>query len=143
MGTLVVDASVILKWLLADPENEPDTDQATALMAAAVSGEHQLLQPVHWLAEVAAVLSRASPPTAAEDVQRLRAMEWPVADDPGVWARAVELSMATRQHLFDTLYHAVALETPEATFVTADRRYRQQARRFGRIVELRDWAVSG
>jgi predicted nucleic acid-binding protein len=66
MGTFVVDASVIVKWLLADPENESDTERATALMSAVVAGEHQLLQPVHWLAEVAAVLARVSPSTASE-----------------------------------------------------------------------------
>jgi predicted nucleic acid-binding protein len=140
MGTFVVDASVIVKWLLADPENEADTERATALMSAILAGEHRLLQPVHWLAEVAAVLARISPATALEDVQMLRAMDWPVADDPLIWGRAVQLSLATHQHLFDTLYHSVALESPETTLVTADRRYRQQAQGFGRLVDLREWS---
>lgn len=139
MGTFVVDAGVIVKWLLADPENGSDTGRATALMSAVVTGEHRLLQPVHWLAEVAAVLARVSPSTASDDVQMLRAMDWPVADDPLIWERAVQLSLATHQRLFDTLYHAVALESPAANLVTADRRYRQQAEGFGRIIDLREW----
>ena len=42
MGTFVVDASVIVKWLLADPENEADTERATALITVARA---------HWFAE--------------------------------------------------------------------------------------------
>src|SRR5208282_1664295 len=44
-----------------------------------------------------------------------------------------------RQHLFDTLYHAIALEHAGATLVTADRRYREKAENYGNIVALRDW----
>lgn len=139
MAVWVIDASVVLKWLLADPENEPDTERATMLVASLAAGEHELVQPVHWLVEVAAVLARLSPDTAADDVMKLRAMDWPVADDAEVWARACHLAIETRQHLFDTLYHAVALWHRDATLVTADERYRVEGERFGRIVALRNW----
>jgi predicted nucleic acid-binding protein len=109
MATYVVHASVILKWLLANPQTEPDTQRASDLVASITRGEHDIVQPVHWLAEVAAVLSRLSPATAADDVLLLRAMQWPVRDDPSVWTRAVQLALDTKQHVFDTLYHAVAL----------------------------------
>ena len=33
------------------------------------------------------------------------------------------MALRLGQHLFDTLYHAVALHTPGATLVTADKRY--------------------
>jgi hypothetical protein len=36
-----------------------------------IRGELQILQPIHWLAEVAAVLARLSPQTAADDVDML------------------------------------------------------------------------
>jgi predicted nucleic acid-binding protein len=52
---VVLDASVILKWLLEDPAREPDTEKAFALVESVVSGRLEILQPVHWLAEVAAV----------------------------------------------------------------------------------------
>jgi predicted nucleic acid-binding protein len=58
---LVIDASVIIKWLFNDPEREANTEQATALMAAVVRGEHSVVQPRHWLIEVAAVLARETP----------------------------------------------------------------------------------
>jgi predicted nucleic acid-binding protein len=142
MATWVVDASVILKWLLADPEREPDTAQASALMEAIATGRESIVQPPHWLAEISAVLARLTPETAEDDVTRLRAMDWPIADDVEVWARAVRLSIVTRQHVFDTLYHAVALEHDSALLVTADDKYRQPAERIGRVVALQDWSMS-
>jgi predicted nucleic acid-binding protein len=50
-------------------------------------------------------------------------------------ARAIE----TNHHLFDTLYHAVALENEDALLVTADDRYHMKAERYGMIAALRDW----
>ena len=58
---------------------------------------------------------------------------------PEVYATALDLSIRYRQHLFDSLYHAVALQVPGAPLVTADRRYYAKAWREGRIVMLADW----
>jgi hypothetical protein len=41
--------------------------------------------------------------------------------------------------LFDTLYHAVALENEDALLVTADDRYHMKAERYGMIAALSDW----
>jgi predicted nucleic acid-binding protein len=59
--TLVLDASVILKWLLQDPSAEPDTAKALAIMERVIEGRLEILQPMHWLAEVAAVAKRLKP----------------------------------------------------------------------------------
>ena len=139
---IVLDASVMLKWLLEDPTTEPDTDKATALIEAVIRGEMQILQPVHWLAEVAAVLARLSPQTAFADVDLLTAMEFPTIDEPSVMRRATTLAIETGQHVFDTLYHAVALEHDDATLITADDRYRRKAENQGRIAALRNWAAA-
>jgi predicted nucleic acid-binding protein len=138
--TVVVDASVVIKWLLQDPEHEADTDKATRLMQSVALGNQVALQPVHWLAEVGAVLSRQSAETAADDVSMLCGLELPISDDPLVLRRGVELALELKQHLFDTYYHAVALETPDAILITADERYLRVARDKGRIVHLADWA---
>jgi predicted nucleic acid-binding protein len=53
--------------------------------------------------------------------------------------RSIEMVIDLGQHLFDTLYHAVALETPDAVLITADERYFRAARHAGRIARLRDW----
>jgi predicted nucleic acid-binding protein len=139
---IVIDASVILKWLLQDPKREPDTDKATALVESVIRAEAEILQPVHWLAEVAAVLARVSPQTAIDDVDLLAAMEFPTTNEPNVMRRATQLAIDTGQHLFDTLYHAVALEHDDATLITADDRYRAQARDQGRLTALRDWVAA-
>ena len=105
--TVVLDASVLVKWLLQDPRREADTVQATRLVESVVNGTQSAVQPPHWLAEVGAVLARESPGTASDDVVMLRALEIPVIDEPHVWRRACELAIDLKQHMFDTLYHAV------------------------------------
>jgi predicted nucleic acid-binding protein len=137
--TLVIDASVVVKWLLQDPQNEAATDKATQLMQSVTVGEQTAAQPVHWLAEVGAVLSRQSPDTAEDDTALLCGLELAVVDDPLVLRRGVQLATELKQHLFDTYYHAVALETPDAVLITADERYLRAARHKGRIVSLADW----
>lgn len=136
--TVVLDASVVLKWLLEDPAREPDTEKALSIVESVVRGRLEVLQPVHWLAEVAAVAARLAPETAVRDVEMLAAMEFPTTDDPKVIVRATSLAIETKHHLFDTLYHAVALEH-DALLVTADDRYYGKAERFGTIAALRDW----
>jgi predicted nucleic acid-binding protein len=135
---IVVDASVVIKWLFADPQREEHTQEATGLMAAVVEGGIAVLQPVHWLAEVAAVLARATPGQAEEDAGLLFALSLPVRDGPEILRRASRLAIELDHHLFDTLYHAVALET-DSVLVTADAQYLNKARRLGQILHLADW----
>jgi predicted nucleic acid-binding protein len=59
--SLVVDASVIVKWLLQDAVREDDTARTTSLMQQVLVDENEIMQPVHSLAEVAAVLARLNP----------------------------------------------------------------------------------
>lgn len=137
--TVVIDASVVIKWLLQDPLREAGTDAATYLMETVIKGEQSVLQPIHWLAEVGAVLARESPVTAAEDVTMLNALELPASDEPQVLRRAVELAIELKHDLFDTLYHAVALESPDSILITADERYFRAALVKGRVIDLMDW----
>lgn len=137
--TFVLDASVIVKWLLQDPQQESDSDVATRLVETVVTRPESVLQPRHWLVEVGAVLARTSPDTAQQDVLMLAAMEFPEADDPRLVRRGCKMAIDLKQHLFDTLYHAVALETPDAVLITADERYFRAARSVGGIARLKDW----
>lgn len=135
----VIDASVVIKWLLQDPEREAGTDKATQLMELVTNGQQPVLQPTHWLVEVGAVLARESPATAADDVGMLTALELPTTDDPQVLRCGVELAMELKQHLFDTYYHGVALENSDCMLITADERYLRSAHVKGRIVGLMEW----
>ena len=136
---VVLDASVILKWLLADPVRESDTRKAFDLIETVVSGGLEILQPVHWLAEVAAVAARLVPETAVDDVEMLAAFEFPTTDSPTVMRRATSLAIDSTHHLFDTLYHAVALEHEDALLITADERYYEKAKGYGTIRTLQAW----
>lgn len=83
--------------------------------------------------------ARLTPQTAVQDVELLSAMRLPTSDDPGVLLRATNLAIETDHHLFDTLYHAVALEHDDAVLVTANDRYLRRAKRYGMIAALADW----
>lgn len=103
------------------------------------NGRLQLIQPPHWLAEVAAVVARLSPATAAEDLRDLHELGIIVVQSSEVYTTACELSISLDHHLFDTLYHAVALSPADATLVTADDRYYRKAHARGQITRLADF----
>ena len=56
----------------------------------------------------------------------------------GLLKRAADIAIALDHHLFDTLYHAVALEVG-ATLVTADQVYFNKAHHLGAILLLADF----
>ena len=135
---VVVDASVAVKWVLRGDADEEDTDYALALLAALRSGTVVAVQPPHWLLEVAAVVVRLQPKMLDESLELLDLMDLSVAGEATVIRRGARLAEVLDHHLFDTLYHAVAIEH-EGMLVTADGRYARKASPLGRVVELRDW----
>jgi predicted nucleic acid-binding protein len=137
--TLVVDASVVVKWLLNDPERELETERATLLMQRIAEGREQVIQPTHWLLEVGAVLARISPESAEEDLTLLQALDLRVDDGPLVLRRACRLAIDLKQQMFDTLYHALARENANATLITADERYLRASRKLGSIMHIANW----
>ncbi len=132
---VVVDASVAVKWILPDPAVELDADQAVSMLSHIKEGALTPLQPPHWLAEVAAVITRLHPEVAPRAIELLHAMELPIAGELEIYLRASRIAEQLRRHVFDTLFHALALER-DATLITADDAYFKQARRLGRIVRL-------
>lgn len=136
---VVVDASVAVKWFLAFKPDEDHTDLALAILEQVALGRILMVQPPHFIAEVAAVLARLKPDEAQDDLLDLFNIERRTVDSPQVHATALTLSIAHQHHLFDTLYHAVALHTAGAVLVTADRRYFDKTRHLGQIVWLADF----
>jgi predicted nucleic acid-binding protein len=137
---LVVDASVAVKWFFPDSVVEADTDKAAELLRAVRDGRVELVQPPHWLAEVLSVIARLRPELAAEAIDLLDSMELRTVAQAATYKRAAELAIRLDQHLFDTLYHALAIEEG-ALLVTADKRYLRKARGPGNIVALKDWTA--
>ena len=131
----VLDASVIVKWFLDERPEEELVGEAKKLFARVQSREDDLLQPAHWRAEILSVLARAEPDLVDSAVGLLENLEFGVADDWTVYRRAAALSVQLNHHLFDTLYHAVALES-DAELITADRKYFDKARGLGSITLL-------
>ena len=138
----VVDASVAVKWFLSFKPNEDHADLALKILEQAVLGPLKFVQPPHFIAEVAAVLARLRPDDAPDDLVDLLMIERRTLDTPEMYATALDLAMRHQHHLFDTLYHAVALHTPGATLITADRRYYDKAKAVGSVTLLADWTVN-
>lgn len=140
----VVDASVAIKWFAHGDwaTREDHLEPAVDLLLASRSGAVDFYQPPHFLAEVAAVLARLSPHTATQCVDDIAAMGITWATPTVAYQRAIALATQLNHHLFDTLYHALALEQPGATFITADRRYFDKAQHLGHITWLPEWALS-
>ena len=142
MKTVVLDASVIVKWVFADRAEESHSFQALQILQLIKKSRIGVVQPPHWLAEAAAVIARLDPDRAPQAISLLYALEFPVMTDVEVYQKACDLSASLAQHVFDTLYHAVALHESGALLVTADERYYRVAHRIGQIVKLKDFVLS-
>ena len=137
----VVDASVAVKWFAQGDWalREDDIEPAFEILKASTRGTLDFYQPPHFLAEVAAVVSRLQPDQAQQYIEDLAQLNITWAAPTVAYNRAIELARQLDHHLFDTLYHAVALSVPGAVLVTADRRYFDQARHLGQIAWLADF----
>ena len=138
---VVVGASVALKWFIGADDDKPHAERAMQVLRG-IDGDHlQLIQPPHFFAEVAAVLARFAPSCVRESLRDLWRIKWQVEDSPSVYALGAELSIELQHHLFDTLYHAIAIHTEASTLITADDRYYSKAQGLGRIQRLADFPM--
>ena len=135
---LVVDASVAVKWFVPFSPAEANADIAVTILQRVGAGAVYLVQPPHFIAEVAAVLARLKPEKAASDLVELLHIPQRLMESAEVYGTALELAKEFNHHLFDTLYHAVALHTPGSTLVTADKVYFAKAKSRRRICLLED-----
>lgn len=139
MKRLVIDASVAIKWFLPDAPDEADVGKALLLLELAVAGEARFFQPPHWESEIAGVLARRLPASAADDIDDLLLLDcYATTASAWLYRRAIAMAQDLDHHLFDTLYHAAALEE-NATFITADERYYAKAAAQGSIARLKDY----
>ena len=137
---LVVDASVALKWFLVGQPTELHVPEAEAVAAAIERSGTELFAPVHWTAEVVSVLARTKPGSVDDALLVLDEIRPVVTASASILKRAADLAITLNHHLFDTLYHAVALEEG-ATLVTGDEAYFNKAKNLGAIQLLRDFAA--
>jgi predicted nucleic acid-binding protein len=138
---LVIDASVSLKWILGADDGEQDVAKAEAVLSSIVQQQHAAIQPPHWFAEVLAVIALKRPHKIEDTFKILQAIPHNLSVNVQTYAAAARLSVQLKHHLFDTLYHAVALEN-DATLVTADDAYFAKAYKLGSIKLLTSFAAS-
>lgn len=136
MRRVTLDASVICKWYLLDAPDEPNLAEAQALAAQVAARQLTLVQPPHWLCETLGVTLRRRPSATDGVLRQLLALPVEIQADHAVYQRAAQLSRADGTHLFDTLYHAVALLEPDGLFITADARYVKAAAAQGQVMLL-------
>jgi predicted nucleic acid-binding protein len=118
--SLVVDASVALKWFLAD---EPDADRALAIVRdeAVLAAPDLLVVEVCNAAWRLARLDRISQAQLAEIAAMLPRFFEPLVGAAGLAPRAVAIAGQLDHPVYDCLYLALA-EFERAVLVTADRR---------------------
>jgi predicted nucleic acid-binding protein len=139
--SLVVDASVALKWFLAD---EPDADRALAIIRDGTA----LIAPDLLIAEVCnaawrlAKLFRISEAQLDEIALMLPRFFGPFVSAAGLAGRAVAISGHLDHPVYDCLYLALA-EAEQAVLVTADLRLLGKVRATfweGRVAGLVDYS---
>ena len=137
---VVVDASVAIKWVVPFKSDEAGSGRALQILSRVRNGEITLYQPPHWFAEIAGVIVRLSPATIHDDIADLYEIKFQRIEGKALYVRACKLAQELDHHVFDTLYHAVALDVPDAVLITADERYYDKAHCLGQIVRLAESA---
>lgn len=119
---VVLDASVILKWVL-DAETEPGHAAAKRLLERWEQGELSLLVPQLWLFEVGNILCLKRPADASAALAALWNLglrEVPFSQ--GLIQRTINLAQSHGLTFYDASYLAVA-EEEKVTLVTADGKF--------------------
>lgn len=139
MADYVVDASVILKWVLGDSE-EPDQGPAVELLKGWAEGRDGLWAPALWEYEVANFLGRELPDEAGRKMETLRSLEIrSVALTDGMIERCFQWMKTNKVTFYDACYLAVAAETG-AVLVTADEKFVKKMDKGEPIMALKDLA---
>ena len=144
--SLVVDASVGLKWVL----DEPDSHWAEAL----ARGDEEILAPDFWLHEATNVCwlqvrKRVwTPDEAKEGLALLRAQVVPTpTGDLDLHDLALDLGLTVDHSTYDTLYVAFAIAVGARGVVAADGPFARDMRRHpdrslaAMVIPLADWAA--
>ena len=133
MTVVVADAGVAAKWFL------PEADSTAALRL--LDGRHRLVAPDLIYSEVGNVMWKLharnllTADEATEMVEQFLSMPLEIHESSYLISSAVEIAIATRRTVYDSLYLALAIELG-ATVVTADRRWANALKRgpFGRSI---------
>ncbi|MBI3616412.1 MAG: type II toxin-antitoxin system VapC family toxin [Candidatus Omnitrophica bacterium] len=133
---IVVDASVILKWVLPD---ELDRKAALALRQRHLSGTESITAPELLWYEIANVLPRRWPDTnrAADFFREIHASEVQIYPfEAPQFTRAIEISRRHGISGYDACYVVLA-EVLRCRFITADERLLSQLKGVPHVLHLK------
>jgi predicted nucleic acid-binding protein len=140
MKTYIVDASVILKWVM-EKENEPDHDKAAGLLHTWVSGAVRIAAPGLWTYEVANILGRALPDEADQKMKLLLDLKINVVDCSQQMIHQCFTWM--KEHpvtFYDAVYLAAAYAI-DAVLLTGDEKFREKMKNNNLICLLKDLSL--
>lgn len=135
MKTVVVDASVAAKWFLP----EPDAPAALRLL----SGRYHLVAPDLIRAEFGNIVWKLyargtlDAKEASDMVEHFLSMPLEIHDSTYLLALALQIAIATKRTVYDSLYLALAMDV-NGTVLTADERWLNalQTTPFARFIRL-------
>ncbi len=137
MAAYVVDASVILKWVLGDAK-EPDQEAAVKLLKGWADGTDSLAAPALWEYEAANLLGREFPDEAEKMMEMLRRLEIktvPLTD--AMIKRCFHWMKTQKVTFYDASYLTIAVETG-ATLITADDKFVKKMGKGEAIMTLKE-----
>ena len=137
MKKYVLDASVILKWVLGE-DKEADQKSAWNILNAWVNGSVELAAPTLWQYEVGNFLGRELHHEAAEKMDSLLELGIKSVDlNERITGRCFTWMQKNKVTFYDASYLAVAVEI-QALLVTADEKFVRKMSKIGPISLLRD-----
>ena len=139
MKRIVVDSTVCVNWFM-QAHGKRERGAALDLLEYVRRKKVYASQPSIWRAHVASLLLRKRGIDIGEVIETLLAVESREQNSPDVLRLAADLAATLRVDLFDTLYHAVAIDTG-IELITANVDYIQRASHLGHIRLLSDWAA--
>jgi len=137
MKKYIVDASIILKWVL-EKEKEPDHDKAASLLYTWVRGAVGIAAPSLWTYEVANILGRALPDEADQKMKLLLDLKIDAVDcSEQMIHQCFTWMKEHRVTFYDAVYLAAAYEI-DAVLLTGDEKFCEKMKNDNRICLLKD-----
>ncbi len=137
MKRIVVDSTVCVNWFL-QTNGKRLRGFSLELLAQVHAKQVHIAQPAFWRAHTAALVLRKRRIDVPKVVASLLEVASRDQSDTDVLPLAVDIATATRTELFDTLYHAAAINKG-VELITANTSYLARAAHLGHICLLGDW----
>lgn len=135
---IILDTSVLLKWLISEPE---DREQANALRSLFLDGEVDIKILALTVWEINNQLGRIFEADGAARLfshfQMYKLPQMLLKTSDCLTAFHI-MKKCPGVSFYDASYHAVALQE-NAKFLTADKKYYDKAKKFGHIQLLKDY----